>query len=1145
MINADPLSVTAEQVQKLYNSRVVVWRDPLEQDLLFKDLRISGSRDDGYRKYLFLLESQDLTEYKWLEGVAKREVADGIDFRGMVFVVVQRRPFEQMRDPRYVMRQAFLARIGVVECMPAMEYVVEPPANIVTRAFSHQERLDRGLQPASQLAENINPPPSPPPIVTMTVEVKDVPARHREALPPWSETVSFPSDNALRPETFPSDDALRHGIEELRCERRVQSVIRRISETVLRTRVEKPKAWDWCVTMRLDWLILLIVLIGMSGWMIEFSQYFKSVVVEWTMQRPELVPETVRGAFNSLPYTESKPMADHTHGEAAADRSGASSFADRLASTLGRTAYFFQMSRSDERLGRVGSRSYYWVKDLNVKAKAHKQPDNSMAVMIDVDQYVDMPEWLCGMKCPTLLYTVQPTRLSRITDNYSYTFDEKDQIQYIVSGGGRYTHKIWNYSTDHLMVTKSYCGIPYCLTAYCVDRRATSQDHELILLTPLGTWGFLMAWAVWLLLYGKLLQRLKVVMPSGFLRLRTHGKDGVKTCTGKPNQHASACIDTEQDDTIAILSRTSKYALMEPQVQSICKGDKATSAVLVEYHRTKSGKDFPPVVCPVPEGVRRYQYGTEYEPEAKASLTAFMCPIINGAFAPDQTLGNERQCIRGRIEQVRPPNLRMTPFLQKVMHQFACRLVPKEMVGTLHPLNDDDVMERQNKPSQRRIIENSRLLDPKRFVKMFMKKEAYGKVTDPRPISQINGPDKIAYSKFTYACETLFKTQKWYAFGKSPLDIAQRVAEVCADAEIAVNTDFSRFDGHGSNLMRELERIVLLRAFSPQYHSQLIELHKSQYGLTGFGTYHTKYDTEFSRASGSPETSLFNSMVNAFVAFLALRMTKRRGVFLEEQEAYDSLGIYGGDDGLTADIEPSIYIRAAKSIGQELTTQVVRRGELGVKFLARVYSPMVWYGCLDSCCDLKRQLSKFHVTVNMPPDITPQEKFLEKSRCVLLSDRYTPIIGDICTRAENLAGRLGPNERVAAVRNWLSQFPAESQYPNEPGDWMVEYMIKAVPEVDYVGLTEWLQSRTSIEQIMGIAQIQPPEMPEVKTEVVLDGSLMETKYPEPEPPESVTGLGLMDLPDGKHSLRYVPLGKRPHRRPRVPPPTMPDGNGVV
>jgi len=806
---------------------------------------------------------------------------------------------------------------------------------------------------------------------------------------------------------------------------------------------------------------------------------------------PTYSAEVVRTNFNDTVMPTFKPAPDHTHGEAAADRSSASSFIDRLASILGRQAYYVQSSRADERNGRVGSRSYYWTKDLTTTPKPLELPAHPLVALVDVDQYIDMPEFLCVNVHPTVIYTVQPDQVSKIAKNYSYTFDEQNQIRYNVTGGAMYSHHVWNYATDHLVAYQMLWGVPYKVASYLVDRRSTSPDHELIMLTPMGSWFGVGAVLYYNWISGKELSRLQVVTPGGYTRLMTSSLEGVQISTGKILSYASAIVPAPVDDAIACIARTSDYVLSMPQVLSFTDGDRVAGAALLEYHRNIVPYK-PDLVCPVPQSVRRYQFDPpKYYPGAKPTLVGFMTPLINGAFAPDRTLTNEVQSIKGRIEDVRQPEMELNPFMVRAMSEFAELLVPESAKHSLHPVEDDEVLNRQPRPSQRRVLAGTHGALARRIVQMFLKAEAYPNIKDPRAISIIDPVDKRAYSRYMYAFETILKSQNWYAFSRKPKDIAKRVTEILTHANFAANTDFSRFDGHGSNIMRDLEKQILMRSFAVQYHEELLQLHRAQFNLKAYATFGTKYTTAFSRASGSPETSLFNTLVNAFVAYLALRMTRENGLFLTPHEAFSRLGIYGGDDGLTADVEPETYTKAARWIGQKLTIEPVQRGCPGVKFLARIYSPDVWYGDDNSCCDLPRQVAKLHVCVRMNPNVTATMKLLEKVRSFSLSDLETPIIGDFCRQVLRVHGsEIQLDERTAPMRTWLSHFTRENQYPNRPAEWMYAYASESLPEFEYKRFQTWCLNTNTICGLLEppTFMVAPPAKSE--TPVVVDGDVI-------------------------------------------------------
>jgi hypothetical protein len=151
--------------------------------------------------------------------------------------------------------------------------------------------------------------------------------------------------------------------------------------------------------------------------------------------------------------------------------------------------------------------------------------------------------------------------------------------------------------------------------------------------------------------------------------------------------------------------------------------------------------------------------------------------------------------------------------------------------------------------------------------------------------------------------------------------------------------------------------------------------------------------------------------------------------------------MFGGDDGIAADIDTTVYARTCKQMGLKVKAEPLHRGQPGVMFLARVYGPDVWFNDPNSCCDLVRQLSKFHTSVPLPSNISPETKLVEKSRGFALSDGNTPIIGPFVKTviAKGKAMQEGRPE-LAPLRPYLSRYTETEQYPNEPCEWMEDYV---------------------------------------------------------------------------------------------------------
>jgi len=798
--------------------------------------------------------------------------------------------------------------------------------------------------------------------------------------------------------------------------------------------------------------------------------------------------ETLRSRFADENIVELKPPRNHTHPISANSRSSGSLFMDKFSMSVGKDIVYYQCSRADQRNNRLGSRAYYWAKDLTAAPAVYRPQEGDLVGMVDVDQYVDMDEFLALNFRPVILYTFQPRSVAKRCGEYCYTFNRYGEVIYNVSGGAEYRHAVWNYAVDNIIVRRKFCGITYQVATYLVDRKQVDEDHQLILLTPLKRFTGLSVVLSWLL-SGDRLERFNPVQ-GDFLRAKRIDKTGVYISTGRVDEYIECTVPADVDSYIGVITRTSKVGLTLPQVKSKVE-NQSDAAVLYEFYKNLSGQECPRLAPDsLASYVRRYQFSpNEYDPDARPSMQSFMKPLIDGAFCPDVSKNNSVKAVQGRIENVRNQT-KLDSFLIKVIDEFIEKFLYN--VEKLVPASYDVVWEKQGRATQRRILMEAEFSEPRRTGKCFVKKEAYGKCSDPRIISTIDGNDKLQYSQYIYAFAEVLKDKPWYAFSKTPYVISLRVAEILSHAQTAGNTDFSRMDGHVSEVLRFFEETLLLRAFKAEYREKLMDLIRSQYnlfcmiGVPGKET-HYQYDQGLARASGSPETSALNTVSNAFIAFLAYRMTKVSGCYLNAQEAYSRLGIYGGDDGVSVDIDPDIYVKAAKRCGQDLTIEMVQRGNLGITFLSRFYSPDVWFGDLNSMCDLKRALMKFHVTVSLPSHIPAVAKMIDKAYAYWLADENTPIIGEFVSTVVKFRDDNMPFKNLSGI--WNAQFEKDVQYPNFEAEWMLNVVVRDCPYFDVDKLANWLAGIKDVTELLLPPRMNPSPPPEAKAAVVVDGDV--------------------------------------------------------
>jgi len=462
-----------------------------------------------------------------------------------------------------------------------------------------------------------------------------------------------------------------------------------------------------------------------------------------------------------------------------------------------------------------------------------------------------------------------------------------------------------------------------------------------------------------------------------------------------------------------------------------------------------------------------------------------MSPIVHGAFAPVANAAGERRCVEGRITSLSKKDPTFNSFVHQCMTEFVELVLDGQV---LSPVCQDVVLEKQTGAAQKLSLAKAALHGPfvKRVLKCFIKAEAYNDVKDPRNISTYNDNDKFHMSRFMLALSAHLKQFPWYGPGKTPLELAERVASIASGATFLNISDYHRMDGTITYLLRSLDRMVCMKAFA-NHGSLMNDLLNRNCDNVGYLPHGTTFNQGPSHGSGCAGTSTLQTLRATFTSYLGYR---RQG--LTAPAAFASLGVHNGDDGADPDLSESAHSWAAGRVGLVLEAYSIPRGERGVTFLARYYSPEVWYGRTDSMCDIKRQLSKFHTTVRLPDNVPPEHKLVEKAMSYVSTDSNTPVIGEYCRRVLQLSS-FRPKS-LLGVGTWWSKFEQSAQYPNSnDGEWMdVELKIQ-FPEFDYDLFKRWLDKVEKSAELLEAPLCAEPRPPSpVKVSVVVDN---DTFYP--------------------------------------------------
>jgi hypothetical protein len=862
-------------------------------------------------------------------------------------------------------------------------------------------------------------------------------------------------------------------------------------------------------------------------------EYYWSRLLEVTSTKYDV--DTYRNTFMQLKLDDPRLVDGHSHPKSAADRSRSVEHMQRISNLVGLPTYYVQRSRSDERATRDGSRSFFWVKDLNASATHYQLPEkNFLKCIVDTDFYLDMPHILATEPVPTILYTTQLHGVSLLTDEVTIRVDNESEIFVNISGSGEYHHKLWNYQQDHLLAFQYVFGIiPIACTAYLIDRKTTQPFREIVLLTPMRSWGWLAAIPMYFL-SGKSLQRYNIYQWwSGHNIIEVRTKEQHNISLGLPNQTLSATLPINIFETIntqfAIERKTAipvatvesfygkrpddleeavhikSWALVLHNYFTFTSTIRTPLATIIRLCRHGKLVSFPrDVSYPVEPTMRTYQYGT-YVHDAPVPMEPFMSPFMNEGFVPAKTIGNEARAVDARINKVKS-DIEADAFCRQTFAEFVQCAFPNS--GILRPDDVDEVYLHMITPSQRKILETADLAaDQKDIIKSFLKSEAYSAPKDPRIISTFNGKFKTEYSQYTYSVSAWLKTTPFYAFGKSPKEISIAVADKLSRARTATQTDFSRFDGTISPAIREFELLFLLRAFPECEHPNIIRLHGKGYNLKSICTLGTTFQMGTARGSGSPETAILNSLVNALVTFVTFRrMRNTSGGFYSPSEAWEKTCgcIFGGDDGITVDVDTEPYYKSCEALGLKVKAEVLNFGSPGVKFLARVYGPDVWFNDPNNCCDISRALGKLHLSGVRPSNVPKTTILVEKMIGFSMSDAHTPIIGQFAQKVM----RFAPNNDLPSPVNYNAlHYDADSQYINTPADWMLHYVQTELDTFDSNRFDYWLDNVTCLEDCLSpplCAEELPPtpqsEFVTVDGETIPPIDLPNTVVPPALPP---------------------------------------------
>lgn len=275
------------------------------------------------------------------------------------------------------------------------------------------------------------------------------------------------------------------------------------------------------------------------------------------------------------------------------------------------------------------------------------------------------------------------------------------------------------------------------------------------------------------------------------------------------------------------------------------------------------------------------------------------------------------------------------------------------------------------------------------LIKCFVKSETSIKGTDPRNISSRSdhllcalGPVIAGIEKAAHNCE-------WMIKGLSPQQRHERLEELI-EAALIWEVDFSRLDMTVDQpFVVVVEYALIIMCLNNSAHddsldSHLIEYFKTGGVLKGISPNGIFYMVNGTRASGDPQTSMFNAFVCSFAFWICLGDYYWH-LIKPKHEGDD--GFHGIPTKLKAQCEVAVIMM--NCLGFAVKSTFVSDMAQAIFCGRRHYHD----GIMRSHSDIPRCLSKFHISFSQ---LESRRALLAKAMSYYSTDMDTPIIGQLC-----------------------------------------------------------------------------------------------------------------------------------------------------
>lgn len=689
----------------------------------------------------------------------------------------------------------------------------------------------------------------------------------------------------------------------------------------------------------------------------------------------------------------------------------------------------FELSPAPQSGGGDSSRHQYFAPgDLNNPIREGYPCDKSIIVGIDVDYYVRSPEELLSYARPVILHTFNPVEVSGMDGECRFRIKE-DRVLYEVSGGGSWSHQVWDWcGFGEFVESRVHSGPWYKWGFYRTmfmrlfgfskvvyhkvhfSRPWTTCPNRVLVWTI----PYFTAWKFdWIgnEMNARSLQRVTYKdrkRPGWNTFVSIDNENKLWISLGRENEDYSVKMLKEHYDVLMGLSSSQSVTS-----RMIGMGYKSTEvlAFVGQYYtgkptlneHSRAGR---------PIGVRvHWPYIMEAD-EPETSYRSYGSPIVSDHNTVPMIKRWEAMSVSIERRVTWVANKKVpSPRLQQYYNEWVNLLVPDHLVGTGIPYSLEEAAEMLCKPSQK--LQKDQVWETvemnwRKLIEGFMKQEPNMK--PGRLISSF--PDfryllQFARYALKFRDEVLHSedNEHWFYPGRTPAEIAEKVVEFAGDNDEIDEDDYSNFDGTVSGWsQRNVINAPYHRYFGAQFQKELTACTDMLITCPARAKrFNFGYDAGEGVFSGCNITCDGNTIKGGGNQYCAVRMTLPE---LPPVQAKKLVGPAFGDDGLRNRRFRKAMLKVVDNIGMKIKVEPYVPDQ-GLTFLARVYVDPT--ASTTTMQDPLRTWRKLHLTARHQ-DIVLGSAAVDRVDGYIATDSLSPLTSNYCNMIKRYYEQIAPPE---------------------------------------------------------------------------------------------------------------------------------------